>query len=113
MCAVGKHHIEKCATLRNCRAQAKNSNTKLAIIGGIDIEEDLLKPLEKPTPKPAKIDGFVMSSSALLSDPRRAPSDFDGDYKQKTGKKGYTRCLACNAETYAPNTSRHSCAKRR
>lgn len=109
----GKHHIEKCPVLKSARLTAKSNDVKLVMVGGIDIDEDLLSNVSLPTPKPAKIDGFVMSSSVLLSDPRRAPSGVDSNSRQRTGRKGYTRCLKCNAETYGPNTSRHSCHGKR
>lgn len=105
----GKHHIEKCSVLKTARLTAKRNDIKLVMVGGIDIDEDLLNNVSLPTPKPAKIHGFVMSSSVLLTDPSRAPSGMSTNTRQRTGRKGYTRCLKCNAETYGPNTSRHVC----
>lgn len=108
-----KHHLDKCRILKERRVTAEKENLKLLSIGGVEILEEFLPPIFKPAPRRAKHDGFVMSSSALLDDPNRAPSDIDGNGRQRTGKKGYTRCVYCNAETYAPNTSRHECSKRR
>lgn len=110
---IGKHHVEKCRVLTKARALAKKNDIKLVTIGGVDIDEDLLKSMKPPSPKPAKIEGFVMSSSVLLSDPKKAPSILESDSRQRTGRKGYTRCLKCNTETYGPNTSRHVCNKKR
>lgn len=55
------------------------------------IDEDLFSSPCLPRPKPAKLEGFVMSSSALLDDPTAAPLPGEPKHEQKTGRKGYTR----------------------
>lgn len=58
-------------------------------------------------PREAKIPGFVMSNTVLRHDPLRAPTLKEQKMGVRTGRKGYTRCLACNCEVFAPNTLRH------
>lgn len=88
---IGRYHIDKCSVIVRARADAIRNNVKLASIGNIAIDEELFSAPSLPQPKPAKLDGFVMSSSALKDNPRVAPLPGDKKEDQRTGKKGYTR----------------------
>lgn len=104
---VGRYHIEKCTVIRRCRSQ-KEDDVLLHSINGLRIEEEFFAKPKPMKPKPAKIPGFVMSNTVLLSDCRVAPTTAQLKAGAIVGRKGYTRCLDCNTELFAPNTRRHA-----
>jgi hypothetical protein len=77
----------------------------LRAVQGIPIPTEAIfrKPAE-PVTKPAKVEGFVISASL-------SPYHLDASLPSR---KGYVRCLACGADVWAPNSSRHRgvCAER-
>ncbi|PXF45839.1 hypothetical protein BWQ96_04376 [Gracilariopsis chorda] len=111
----GRYHIEKCTVLCRARQKADEEGIKLVQVSGIRIDETLFKKAKSARPKAAKLPGFVISRTVNLENPYKAPSDAERKRGAKTGRKGYVRCLACNAEVYAPNAKHHAaaCAHRR
>lgn len=104
---TGRYHIERCVVLNSARRKAEEDGTQLTQIANISIDEDVFKKPKTPRPKPAKIAGFVVSSSVRLDNPFEAPTDIEKRQGVKTGKKGYIRCKVCNKEVYAPNAKHH------
>jgi hypothetical protein len=101
----GRYHIDTCVVLCDERTRALKDGHFLRTIRGISIPTEAIfrKPLE-PVLRPAKIDGFVVSSSLCFS-------ELDTDSPQR---KGYVTCLTCGVDVWAPNSSRHReiCAKK-
>ena len=100
--------MEKCPVLFHARRKAEDEGLTLHTICGLRIEEDLFKKPKAPRLKAAKLEGFVISSTAHIDDPRKAPTAAEKRRGVRTGRKGYVRCLACNAEAYAPNARHHA-----
>jgi hypothetical protein len=100
----GRYHIDTCVALCEERTRALKEGHFLQTIQGISIPTEAIfrKPLE-PVLRPAKIDGFVVSSSLCFN-------DLDPDSPKR---KGYVTCLACGVDVWAPNSARHReiCAK--
>ena len=107
--------MEKCPVLCRARRKAEDEGLTLHTICGLRIEEDLFKKPKASRPKAAKLPGFVISSTVHIDDPRKAPTVAEKRLGVRTGRKGYVRCLACNAEVYAPNARHHAavCVQRR
>lgn len=106
--STGRYHIEKCRKILDARKTARLGGSQQTTINGRKIDDDIFKKIKPPIPRPAKIRGFVVSSSVTLSDPFSAPTLEDVDKGVRTGRKGYVRCLYCNAEVFAPNASYHA-----
>lgn len=103
----GRYHIESCTVLRQERLYAKKEGLRLHTLNGIEIDDELFAQPKLPIKKFAKIPGFVMSNTVLLGNPHKAPTLAEIRAGQTAGRKGYVRCLSCNAEVFAPNTRRH------
>lgn len=86
----------------------KTRGTVLHSINGHRLEAEFFAKPKARRPKQAKIAGFVMSNTVLLSDPTVAPDAGQLERGACVGRKGYTRCLGCNAEVFAPNGKRHA-----
>lgn len=87
---------------------ARQNDAFLSSIAGVDVDEKFFKEFKENSAKPAKVNGFVISSTVSLSDPFFAPSEDEIRDGIKVGKKGYVRCLLCNAEVFAPNARSHA-----
>lgn len=92
--------------LRKYRAK-EDEGIVLHAINGLRIQSEFFAQPKPLKPKLAKIPGFVMSNTVLLSNPRVAPTLVELKGGAVVGRKGYTRCVACNTELFAPNTRRH------
>lgn len=106
--------MEKCPIISKARKKAEDEGILLNSISGIPIDEEIFKKPKDAVPKPAKIPGFVISSTVDINDPYSAPSAKQQKMGIRTGKKGYVRCVSCNTEVYAPNAKHHAanCKKR-
>lgn len=106
--------MEKCPVILRARKKADEEGVKLVQIENIRFDEDVFKKPKEVVPKPAKFPGFVISSTVDINDPNSAPSQGQQHLGVRTGRKGYVRCVYCNAEVYAPNAKHHavSCTKR-
>jgi len=49
-----------------------------------------------------------MSNTVLRDNQFQALTEEQKKSGVQSGRKGYVRCLACNAEVFAPNTRRHA-----
>lgn len=103
---AGRYHIDRCPVLCHFRA-LQSEELVLFSVNGIRIYHEYFTQPKPLRPKRAKISGFVMSNTVLRNDPSKAPNIQQQKMGVPTGRKGYTRCLACNAEIFAPNTFRH------
>lgn len=108
----GRYHIEKCDVLLDARRTARLRNLTLTSINGLPVEEVFFKDQKCFFPKPSKVTGFVMSNTVAMDDPNYVPSREDIKRGVITGRKGYVRCVSCNAEVFAPNARAHSMACR-
>lgn len=106
--------MEKCPVILRARKKADDEGVKLLQIENIRFDEEVFKKPKEVVPKPAKFPGFVISSTVDIDDPRRAPAQIQQHSGTRAGRKGYVRCVYCNAEVYAPNAKHHaaSCKKR-
>lgn len=103
----GRYHIDKCNILLEKRRLSRELGKPLSRILGVSVDESILKPLE-PTPKEAKVKGFVKSNSVSVDDPTHSPSAEERQTGVSVGRSGYVRCLICNAEVFAPNSKHHA-----
>jgi len=100
--------MESCPVLCEERLTASRAGAQLHILNGIEMHEDLFAKPKVPVIKAAKLNGFVMSNTVLMDNPLKAPTLAQLKAGVRTGRKGYVRCLSCNAEVFAPNTKRHA-----
>lgn len=105
---TGRFHIERCKVLKEARDTAKAYNARLVSVSGISVRPEVFKKGRRPSPKPAKIAGFVMSHTVSKNNPRMALTEEEIENGLPHGKKGHVRCLVCNMEVFAPNTRFHS-----
>lgn len=110
----GRYHMEKCPVLSKARKKADDEGLVLDTISGIPVDEEVFKSPKDAVPKPAKISGFMISSTVDINDPLTAPSVKQQRLGARLGRKGYVRCIYCNTEVYAPNAKHHaaSCKNR-
>lgn len=105
---AGRYHIEKCRVLCDARRTARRNGLMLFSIAGVKVDEAFFKEFQKNVPVPAKVRGFVISSTVSVQDPNVAPTNDELEKGARVGRKGYVRCVACNCEVFGPNARSHA-----
>lgn len=96
-----RYHLDSCEKLVQERKQAiRNGHTLKSICGVTISDEQVFSKPATPSCRAAKVEGFVMS-------PAGAATSHDNDGAATKITKGYVRCLVCEQEVWAPNSSRH------
>lgn len=104
----GRYHIEACTIILKERQKARRSYSPSFSVAGITVPTDIFEVARRPKVQFAKINGFVLSASVARDNPMYAPTNDEIERGIQVGRKGYVRCMRCNAEVFAPNARHHS-----